>query len=136
MSTTHTIQLIGQTASIVEYHNEVAKIKGRTIGKTQQGDTEDWAPARIVLLPLLEYLQSAQVNPWQLCCDRLNRQVIAIKGGEFIESPVLYSYDDSAQGIKIIDGRHRLAALQQLGAICVVVMVPQSQASLFFTAFQ
>lgn len=55
--------------------------------------------------------------------------------GVTIEAPVLYSWDGSAGLISIIDGRHRLAALEILGSQHAVIMVPASQVTLFQTVF-
>jgi hypothetical protein len=136
---THVVSLTVGEAVISEWHNEVAQIGGRShfreVGNALQDEEEPWVPLDVGLAALLATLRAASINPWMLDRARLERQVHAIHSGRTVEAPVIYSWDDTPDGIKIIDGRHRLAALENLGAARAIVMVPQSQTALFSSIF-
>ena len=138
-SLTHVVSLTAGEAIISEWHSEQVEIRSssrsREVGNALQGEKEPWVPLEVGLAALLVTLRAATTNPWNLNRARLERQVLAIHSGRILEAPVIYSWNDSPKGIKIIDGRHRLAALEDRGAVRAIVMVPQSQTELFKSVF-
>ena len=132
------LQLTGFTqVTINEYHIEVATVLGRAIGRKTDGDTEDWVPVDLGVQSLFNWIQKYSTYPeeWRPDAFRRSSQRKLIQDGNSIDAPVMYSADDKDSGITIIDGRHRISAIQSVGGTTMMVMVPESQVSLFQTKF-
>jgi hypothetical protein len=136
----HTIALNNpwvSSAFVDEYHSEVATLaSGVTVGKISDGDDENWAAIRVGIKSLYEFLRSPP-NGFAFTPDGIRRgaQKKLIIAGNAIDASIFYSNNGTQSGITVVDGRHRIAALNILGAKEALIMVPASQTALFLSTF-
>ena len=115
-----------------EWHQECTTILGREIGGNLSGREEPWRALDLKTQKLMDWLTATRDNfTWQPDFCRTQYQISSVRSGKPIDAPIMYAELDVAGSIKIIDGRHRITALHELGAATIPVMVPMSQVSLF-----
>lgn len=131
----HQLVLPGMVVNVGEYFNEVVELSRGTVGKKSHGDTEDWKAVNLGLDSLITHLQQLSTNRWIEVKGKTNTWLQRINNGEIVEASSLWSPTDKPKEIRAVNGRHRLLALQKLGATRCIVMVPESQVALFQTTF-
>lgn len=122
----------GGHAIVNEWHNECVTILDREIGGSLSGREESWRATYLNATKLMTWLTATRDNfKWKPDSTRVQKQVSIIQSGKPIDASVMYSVDDTGDSLVILDGRHRIAALHQLGANDIPIMVPVSQEQLF-----
>lgn len=97
-------------------------------------DEECWVAVRVGLDALLDYLRKPAMC-WNIVQWKVDGHLQRLKKEISVEASILLAKSNTSDSIQIIDGRHRLLALQILGAKDAVIMVPASQVELFTETF-
>ena len=130
------IEIFNGYASINEWHKECVTVLGREVGGSLSGSEEKWCAICLDSKRLFSWLTATRDNfTWTPTYLRVQAQITRIKSGKTIDTPVMYRQLDTTDSISILDGRHRTAALHQLCAVKIPVMVPESQTKLFLRHF-